>query len=162
MADSANLWDQQPGESDEAYARFLRYRNLGFKRSFRRAYRRYLQELDGYTGGLKGLHVPGQWTEDAHLFSWTERAAAWDVRNLTVHGARVASLHVGCLTRIALKNARAARRLSPGDDGWADLLDSVRLVSEFLTPDVVRAIQDHHKPARPAVRARPDDRRRVE
>ena len=36
-------WEQLPGEGVEAYARFLYYRNCGFGRSFRKAYRKYLQ-----------------------------------------------------------------------------------------------------------------------
>ena len=72
-------WDRLPSEPDEAYARFLIYRNLRIGRSFRKAYLQYLRASDGYTGGLKGLHVPGNWRADAKAYFWAERAAAWPV-----------------------------------------------------------------------------------
>ena len=96
---------------------------------------------------------------------WANRAAAWDVRNLSVYGARMAALHVAAVTRIAEKNARWAARLNPTDAGWSALVASVRVVAEFLTPEVVRGIQERNKPARPAaVPAGSDDdaRRAVE
>lgn len=161
----AEPWDKLPGESDEAYARFLIYRNLGPKRSYRKAYHHYLRIHDGFTGGKERLHLPGQWCSDSSEHFWANRAAAWDVRNLSVYGARMAALHVAAVTRIAEKNARWAARLNPTDAGWSALVASVRVVAEFLPPEVVRGIQERNKPARPAaVPAGSDDdaRRAVE
>lgn len=159
MADS---WSKLPAESDEAYSRFLIYRNLGPCRSIRRAYFRYLQEYDGYRGGIKGINPPHNWRAECAEYFWVERSAAWDVRNLSAYGARIAVLHVQAMTKVAEKSVRYAKRLEPGDEGWGDLLDSIRLVAEFLTPDVIRAIQERSKPARAAADGRAGDRSRVE
>ena len=140
-------WDRLPNETPPAYARFLMYRNLGPRRSLRRAYLHDLRVSDGYTGGVKRLHVPGQWYADCAANFWVDRAAAWDVRNLTAYGARLAVLHTRAVTTIAEKNARHAAKLNPGDDGWTDLIASMKLVAEFLTPDIIRAIQERNKPA---------------
>lgn len=152
----AEPWDKLSGESDDAYSRFLIYRNLGPKRSFRKAYLHYLQVYDGYTGGIKRLHLPGQWTRDTLEHFWVDRAAAWDVRNLSAYGNKLAALHVRSITVIAEKNAKYATRLNPGDDGWPDLMASVKVVAGFLTPEVVRGIQDRQQPARTPVGATSD------
>ena len=112
-------WDRLPAEPDEAYARFLIYRNLGTGRSFRKAYRHYLRECDGYTGGLKRLHVPGSWRPDAKAYFWAERASAWDVRNLAAYGAKVAALarrrpSPRWPRRTCGTPARSARQTTPG------------------------------------------------
>lgn len=141
-------WAQLPGEDAEAYRRFLCYRNVGIRRSLRRAYLHYLRAYDGYSGSPNGIrHLAPQWLADSKAFFWKDRATAWDIRNLHAYGGRVAVLHMQAMTMIAAKNARAAARLEPGDDGWADLIASVKLVAEFLTPDIVRGIQDRYKPA---------------
>ena len=156
-------WDKLSAESDEAYARFLMYRNLGPGRSLRKAYKHYLTAYDGFTGGTKRLHVPGQWHADCVAHFWVERSNAWDVRNLYKYGARAAVLHVRTVVALAQRNARAVRELKPGDQGFTDLLASVRVVAEFLTPDVVHGIQERNQPAVPAaVPAGADERRRVE
>jgi hypothetical protein len=149
-------WDRLPDESDESYSRFLHYRNLGLCRSYRKAYRQYLAESDGYTGGVKGLHVPGFWYREAKHYFWVERSSAWDVRNLSAYGARVAALHAEAVAQIARKNLRAAGRSAPGGDDWQDLMASMRVVAAFLSPELVKGVQDRFKPARgpdPAARA---------
>lgn len=135
-------WDKLPSESDEAHARFLIYRNLGPKRGLKKAYKWYLEKHDGYTGGLDGLHIPGQWHEDCRLNKWVERCTAWDIRNLYAYGGRVVVLHMQAITKIAEKCVRLAHKANPGDDCWPDLLNSIRVISEYLDPEVVRGIQD--------------------
>jgi hypothetical protein len=147
---AAQPWDRAPGESDDSYARFLYYRNAGVRRSFRKAYRQYLADGDGYTGGVRGLHVPGSWFRDSKEYFWVERVGAWDVRNLSAYGARVAALHAEAIAQIARKNLRAAGRSAPGEDDWQDLMASMRVVAAFLSPEVVKGVQDRFKPALPA------------
>lgn len=149
-------WEQLPYESNDAYARFLLYRNLGMKRSLIKAYHSYLVNHDGFTGGRERLHIPGQWLRDSSDHFWGERCSAWDIRNLTVYGAKVAVLHVQAITTVAEKNARWASKLRPGDEGWSDLVTSMKLVSDFLTPEVVRGIEARGKRARSAVQSEPD------
>lgn len=154
----AAAWEQEPAEDADSYARFLVYRNCGPTRSLRKAYFRYLQAYDGYTGGTERLHVPGTWHKDCVEHQWVNRAAAWDVANLVSHGARLVALHAGTVLQIAKKNARAARRLKPGDDGWDDLCKSTKLVQEWLTPEVVRGVQERGRGVgRKSVRAGGDD-----
>lgn len=147
-------WDQLPNEESDNYANFLRYRNLGPCRSLRKAYLQYLQVEDGYTGSKSKLHLPGNWCAAASNHNWNNRAAAWDVCNLLEHGAKTAVLHVLTIKRIAAKTARAARQLSPGQPGWRDVIEATRLVNEYLSPDVVRGIQQRSAPPEPTQPAR--------
>ena len=146
-------WDKLPNETDEQYARFLLYRNIGPKRSMRKAYARYLREYDGFRGGSERLHVPGNWIANCRDLFWTERAFAWDVRNLAAYGGKVASLHAAAVAQVARKNLRWAKRLNPGDKGWPDLMRSMMQVQAFLTPELVRGIQDRNQSANEPVAA---------
>jgi hypothetical protein len=138
----AEPWARLADETDEQYGHFLFFRNCGFRRSLRKAYCQYLKQEDGYTGVPKGLHVPPDWLRASQKHDWRNRARAWDIRNLSAHGGRLAVLHTESLVQIAKKNYRAAKEMSPGDDGWADLVAGLKLVGEYLTPDVLSGIQD--------------------
>ena len=56
-------WQQQPAESDKAYAKFLAFRNAGSQRS-----------IMGANGGKPN----GGLYRQAHKWRWGERASAWD------------------------------------------------------------------------------------
>lgn len=81
-----NLWDQQPDEPPEAYARFLIYRNLGPARTLTAA-----ERLHGGTGKRKKT-IAGHWCDESARFGWVRRAVAWDVANLQAQGAQVAAI----------------------------------------------------------------------
>lgn len=138
------IWDQLPEETHDQYAHFLRYRNLGPQRSHKKAYAKYLQDTDGFevaAGKRRSLHVPGSWYEWSVKFEWPKRAAGWDVRNLQTYGSRLAVLHVQTVAIIASKNKRAAKTITgPGAQGWRDLMESCRVVAEFLTPEVMQGV----------------------
>ena len=82
----SDIWEQQPGESDAAYVRFLLYRNLGPARSIDAAYQ--MMNNEGHQ------RAPGQWKRDSVTHRWQERAQAWDVHNLLTQGQRAAVLYV--------------------------------------------------------------------
>lgn len=147
-------WAQLAKEPDNAYARFLIFRNCGINRSLRKAYRWYLNAHKELGQGYAELHntsgvdangktyVPAQWLRDYQQYDWAYRATQWDLSNLGAYGGRVAVLHVQALTKIAEKNVRWAGKLKPGDRGYADLCDSVRLIAEYLNPEVVAALRE--------------------
>lgn len=144
--DMAIPWKQQPTEPGSAYARFLLYRNLGPGRSHRKAYLLYLQRFDGYRGGLKGLNVPHSWRTESKKFGWVDRAIAWDVNVLQMQGAKIAALHTATVCRLAAKCAERAKRVKPGDDDYGDFLNTVRAVGAFLSPELLRGVQDRYRP----------------
>jgi len=58
------LWEQQPGESNAAYAHFRTYRDLGIDRSLDAAYRLWhgqKPEAETNAEGTKGRRASGQW-----------------------------------------------------------------------------------------------------
>lgn len=143
---SRRPWDQAEGESGPAYVRFLLYRSLGPIRSHRRAYMLYLQRYDGYTGGLKGLSVPHSWRTESKKFDWVDRAAAWDVNCLQIQGAKIAALHTATVRRLAARCAEKARTVKPGDDDYGDFLNTVRTVGAFLSPELLKGVQERYRP----------------
>lgn len=66
---SRTPWDQQPGENDLWYARFIRFVALGPKRSVSLV----------AMGRRNAYPVPAHWPIQAKQRLWRERAAAFDV-----------------------------------------------------------------------------------
>ena len=72
----SDLQDSTPtprlsGESEQAYAAFLRYRDLGRDRSVVHAYRQF-------TGKEEATQASGTWNAWAKDHAWEERARAYD------------------------------------------------------------------------------------
>src|SRR4051794_12380649 len=65
MSDAASRWDRKAGESEEAYAAFLSYRDMGVSRSLDR-----VGKALGKSGGLCE-----RWSS---RHGWAERCRGWD------------------------------------------------------------------------------------
>lgn len=143
-------WDRLTNETEDAYSHFLIYRNLGFARSLKRAYFRYLQMDDEYQGGIERISVPGSWRKECMNNFWQQRATSWDIQNLHTYGSRLAVLYTQAITKMAEKCVRLSGSKNPGDKEWPDLIDTVGVVRDYLTPDVVKGIADRSKQSGPA------------
>ena len=66
-------WQQQEGESSQAYAAFVAYRDMGPGRSVVETYR----QIEGKPGAQQAT---GRWNKWAKDYRWAERARAWDNR----------------------------------------------------------------------------------
>jgi hypothetical protein len=135
-------WDQLPGESNESYARFLLYRNLGIRRSLKRAYAKMLADADLFSGDPRKLHLPANWRSDSSAHRWVARSSAWDLHHLAMHGSRVALLHIQAMLNITKKYLKATEEYKIGDDEWDNVLATSRHVAQFLTPEIVRDIEE--------------------
>ena len=72
--ESAQPWEEQPGEPNRWYARFERFRLAGPNRSLLGAVNTARQE-----GGKRSTRsVPQAWAKAARQWRWRERAEAWD------------------------------------------------------------------------------------
>lgn len=81
-------WEQQPGESSEAYAAFRAYRDLGPDRSILKAYAQ-LRPKAGSRKAPAPANAPGSWKRWAQQWRWKERVEAYDRRMESVEqGAR--------------------------------------------------------------------------
>ena len=150
MLKDRDPWDRIEGESQEAYVRFLVYRNMGPRRTLDKAYRKFLKEFYDGVEVHEKTRAPGSWQDDSVGHFWGERASAWDIRNLSAYGTKVAALHCEAVARLAAKNLRALAQLEPGDAGWRDLLDGMKVVAVFLSPELVSATESRIKPTRRA------------
>ena len=143
-------WDRIEGESQEAYVRFLVYRNMGPRRTLDKAYRKFLREFYDGVEVHEKTRAPGSWQDDSVGHFWGERASAWDIRNLSAYGTKVAALHCEAVARLAAKTLRALAQTDPGDPGWRDILEGMKVVVVFLSPELVSAIESRIKPTRRA------------
>jgi len=140
---SRYAWDQMADESAAEYQRFLAYVSLGPSRSIDKAYRHYCKRLAGADEvGVRAKTAPGNWQQNAVRYRWKDRAQAWDVAKIRAYGNRVVLLWVHGLEVLAEKGLAAARRYKPGDDAWADVLNTFRTVAAHLTPEGVRAVAE--------------------
>jgi len=142
---ATELWDQLPHETHIEYTRFLVFRNCGVRRSLRKAFARWIKDQRGADAKIPAL--PRTWRMESTEFRWHARAAAWDIRNLAMHGARIAAIHVNTLVLIAQRNLEAVRKSKPGDDAWVDILHTTKVVAEFLSPEIVREIEESQRAA---------------
>lgn len=72
-------WEQLPDEPDNAYERFLVYRDLGHGRSLSKAYQ-------AACGLEQCKRVPGNWQRHSKRLQWPERAIKWDIDRLQREG----------------------------------------------------------------------------
>lgn len=134
-------WDRLTDETAVEYQRFLCYTSLGPSRSLDKAYRRYCKRVAGEDeAGARPKVAPGNWQENSTRNRWKDRAHAWDVSKLKAYGNRLVVLWVHGVELLAVKAYRAARRYKPGDDAWADVLNTYRTIAAQLTPEGVRAV----------------------
>ncbi len=98
-------WDKQPRESNEAYAAFCVYRDLGPSRTLAAAYRAYREGTqkrlrgtfsDDASDKSTGLQVPGSWKKNRVSGNWNARAEAYDAHLLrSATEARASAAAVG-------------------------------------------------------------------
>lgn len=140
MADEKRAWEQREGEPNEAYARFLVYRNLGRARSLESAYS--LDSGQAAKKSRKKQSISGQWTSDSTAYDWVERATAWDIEMLIIHGADVVLDFIEAMRNYANKTLRASfgEGLTPRD--WGELTNALNTLGKFIPADTVAAIQD--------------------
>jgi hypothetical protein len=128
------LWEQQPDESQEAYARFLIYRNLGVARSLNKAY----QIVPGRTGKEK---ANGQWHEDCVKYNWVARASAWDISILTEVGQSVVAKYINALDLAFLKIIESLNSEKMKPRTWGSVIESINILGEFIPQETVAEIR---------------------
>jgi hypothetical protein len=145
-AESAEIWLRQKSEPARWYLRFTIYRDLGSKRSLRKAIdtdsgpgQATIGNEKQHDRAVKSLSVPGAWSRASKLWKWQERAEAWDLAMLVKQGKRY-QLDVGeCeyasrVTRIRALNNLLMHEISLVEKN-PDIeihMDLVRLVQSLL------------------------------
>ena len=130
-------WDQLPGEPPEAYARFLIYRNLGPARSLDAAY-----AASNVTKRKRSDAASGQWREDSAAYGWGERAARWDIHNLTAVGAGAVAKFVQIIDLIAMRSLEALQDGSIKPKDWAGLVNALDKLGAYIPAETVSQIRD--------------------
>lgn len=115
------IWDQQPNESNAAYARFLAYRNLGPGRTLERAAQQ----------NPRNSNSIATYERDSSTHNWVERATAWDVANLLVQGKRAATLYVAAVERAAERLLEALESGVKPDD-FNSITKALELLSKLF------------------------------
>jgi hypothetical protein len=85
-------WEQQTGESPQAYGAFRIYRDLGRGRSLREAYRRWRGAQAAAPISRRGLAPSGAWKRWRRRWRWEARAELFDRRTDRAQLAAAAEL----------------------------------------------------------------------
>lgn len=134
-------WDRLAVEDDLDYSYFLVFRNLGPRRTLRAAYRHFAASFgNAQKTPLSGVNVPEKWKSLRRDNRWVERAAAWDVHCLKSVGCRVAVNQSQAILSLSREAVRAARKVHIDPEQTAELLDVMRTIQGYLTPETVAAV----------------------
>lgn len=131
-------WEQQEGEPDAAYARFLVYRNLGPARSLDDAYRASRGIAPKRT---KTPQVSGQWKDDSARWKWVERATAFDVEMFAALGVQVVARFYKSLDIISRKSLVNLMDESVKPKGWSESVDATVRIGQFIPAEVPERIR---------------------
>lgn len=138
------VWEQLSNEPNEAYTRFLIYRNLGMNRSLDAAY-----EIGAGKApkGKKKQPAAGQWTKDSTTYKWRERATTWDAWQLV----NVVPEATTTIFRLIQETAKVSlEQLLSGaikPTNFAELKEVVTLLANFISPEVITATIDNNRMA---------------
>ncbi len=135
-------WEQLEGESSEAYARFLAYRNLGPIRTVILAYAAF-RPVTPKSKNKPTLSAPRVWWDNYRVLEWRDRAAAWDVSqmaNAVPEAATTIFKLMGetaraCLAQVANGNIKP--------QSFEELKDMVVILGNFISPEVISATINH-------------------
>jgi hypothetical protein len=115
---AARAWDRQEGETDDAYGRFLVYRNLGFVRRLDDAFEAILgrRTRRGRRQAYYALVL------ESARNRWYERAVAWDVSRIPEQLERIAvnivALKAATAEKVALAAASGERVARAAGTTW--------------------------------------------
>lgn len=137
----AELWEQQDGESDAAYSRFLIYRNLGITRSLDRAYQSTLADSDATKRNK--TRANGTWTQELSKYEWQKRADAWDIWTLTEVGQRVVAKYVNALDLAfqSIIDQLASGKIKPRT--WGAIVESLTIIGNFIPQETVATVRQN-------------------
>jgi hypothetical protein len=142
-------WDQQHGEPDEAYVRFLFFRNIGPTRTILAAWQLWVKARAEKTRAktkrktAAQTHPSGTWSDDAATWRWIERARAWDIAMLREVVPETATLIFSAIremARITLEEL-ASGRMRPTT--WEEVKESAVVLSQFIAPETITAVVNH-------------------
>lgn len=134
MSEPQHQWDQQPGESDQAYTRFLYYRNIGPTRSISKAFYKYSEE------GGETQRSSGTWYAESSQWKWVARAHAYDVHTLQEVGRQAAIKLVHAIQAYATKVLDSLLDPKIRPENWEEACDALTILARFVPADTVNAI----------------------
>jgi hypothetical protein len=131
-------WEQQPGEPDEAYNRFLVYLSMGPARSMRKAVALYKgQQPD--TSGYAARGVPGTWATDGSRWKWRRRALLWDRHQIALPGQEAVAAYIAAVRELAMRLLESLDQPAEAMslEQKVKVLDALR---SHIAPESVRAL----------------------
>lgn len=131
-------WEQLPNEPPEAYARFLVYRNLGPARTLDAAY-----TTANVGNRRKSSERSGTWQDNSTAYNWRERAARWDVAQLSAVVPATAGVIFEAIAEFAKQVLAEVQAGTHKPKNWTEVKDALIVLASFVSPDVITAAVDN-------------------
>jgi len=95
-------------------------------------------------GGSKVARATRSWREKCANFHWVERATSCDAHNQQVYGTRIAVLQSLTMLRLSKKAHLDVKKLKPGDATWKDVLNTMKVISKYITPELIAEVRGRY------------------
>lgn len=139
--DRRRAWDQQEGESDKAYERFLIYLRLGPKRTLEAAEHSIYTEAEreAWANGTKRKKKRGEnWVAEYAAWDWQTRARYWDREQFRILGERGFLNFAHVLGEIGQTMLEALPACKP--QNWKELIWGLRVLGRHLPAETFGAL----------------------
>ena len=134
----AKSWEQQEGEPEAAYSRFLAFLTLGVGRSIIRAYR--LTHPDSEASAVSGV-----WREESSKWAWRKRANDHDLSTFRESARETVAAYGEGMRAIARKALEALESELPElkPRSWNEALDAFAVIRSLIPMETISALVDH-------------------
>lgn len=126
-----NAWDKRESESNEAYTRFLVFRNLGPTRNVKKAY----EVASGKENSKKS--EAQHWYNDSSQFDWRERASQWDIAQLTSVVPETTGMIYQAVRQYALVVLEQLESGKFKPKSWSALQHALVTLTQLVSPEVI-------------------------
>ena len=131
-------WEQMPGEPDAAHSHFLTYLYMTYLADVPR--RRVGAAYCMHHGLPEGTHPPQAWSDEVRLWRWHYRATRYDIANRHLAARAFVAEHMQALRAILLVSVNALLDPKNAPKSHYEARESIRAVSEIVTPEVLAAL----------------------
>ena len=129
-----NIWEKREDESSEAYTRFLIFRNLGPTRNVKKAY----EVASGKENSRKS--ETQQWYNDSSQFDWRERAAQWDIAQLSSVVPETTGMIYQAVRQYALVVLEQLESGKFKPKSWSALQHALVTLTQLVSPEVIASV----------------------
>ena len=138
MAERRKSWEHQPDEPEDAFDRFVYYRDLGPTRSIDKAWRAWRLTAENASPGITDRRADGHWRSDSVEHSWRTRARDYDAHRFRTTNSAVLQKFTENLHSLTLGVGIALEEIRP--QTFKEICYAIRLLSRIIPQETVTVL----------------------